>query len=298
MGLLVFDKNEVLQVVLSNDGTACPFFNAVHDEKINLENTFTFAIPADHIDAQYVTEGSLVAFKDLDSEWQLFEVKRMIDTDDTVTTKQVYCEAAFYELLGDIVPTGGGNGSSAWIAVISALSQSRWEDGTMVDLGLQTTTFNHQTALSCLQQIAATWKGELQFRVTIANNVITHRYVDLLARRGSAAGKQFVFGKDLQKVEREVDFNNVYTAMYGRGKATIESARLTFTDSIWTLPTNPANKPEGQEWIGDTAALAKYGLATGSRHRFGLLKSKEISWSLIKQKLRLVTSDRTSRQHK
>jgi len=130
--------------------------------RLNLENTFTFSIPADHADAQFVIEGSLVAFKDLDSEWQLFEVKRIIDTDDTTTTKQVYCDAAFYELLGDIVPTGGGNGSSAAIAIISALSKSRWEEGTVVDLGLQTTAFDHQTALGCLQQIAATWKGELR----------------------------------------------------------------------------------------------------------------------------------------
>jgi phage minor structural protein len=278
--LLIFDKNERLQAVLSNDGMACPYFNAVHDEKINLENTFTFSIPADHADAQYVVEGSLVAFEDLDSEWQLFEVKRTIDTDDTSSTKQVYCDAAFYELLGDIVTTGGGT-VTAWIALISALSQSRWEEGNVADLGIHSTTFDHQTALGCLQQIAATWQGELQFRVTIANNIITHRYVDLVTRRGSAAGKVFVFGKDLKKVTREVDFNNVYTAMYGRGKGTTESSRLTFADSVWIIPTNPVNKPIGQEWVSDTAALAQYGVAAGTRHRFGLFDDSQEADPLV-----------------
>jgi len=51
VGLLVFDKNEVLQAVLSNDGAACPYYGAIHNELINLENTLTFLIPADHTDA-------------------------------------------------------------------------------------------------------------------------------------------------------------------------------------------------------------------------------------------------------
>lgn len=263
MGLLVFDKNEVLQTVLSNDGSACPYYGAIHDEKINLENTLTFLIPADHTDAQYVTEGSLVAFKDLDSNWQLFEVKRIVDTDDTATIKQAFCDHAFYELLGDIVPSGGGAGTSAWLAVTSALSQSRWEVGNVVNLGIQTTVFSYQTALACLQQIAANWKGELQFRIDISNNIITHRYVDLVDQRGNTTGKQFVFGKDLLKIEREVDFTGLYTAMYGRGQATTEGVRLNF-----------ASINGGKEYAEDVAALAQYGIK-GIKHRFGVFDDSQ-----------------------
>ena len=186
--LYVFSVAEQLQTILVNQGESCPFYNPIHDEKINLENTFTFEIPADHIDSQYVVEGSLIAFQDLDSNWQVFEVKRIIDIDDTSTTKQVFCDHAFYELLGDIVPSGGGSATSAWLAVTSALSQSRWEVGNVVNLGIQTTLFSYQTALGCLQQVATTWMGELQFRVIIVNGVITHRYVDLVAQRGTSTG--------------------------------------------------------------------------------------------------------------
>lgn len=263
--ILVFDKSEVLQAVLSNDGAACPYYITLHTEKINLENTFTFSIPADHDDAQYVVEGSLVAFKDLDSNWQLFEVKRIVDTDDSATIKQAYCDHAFYELLGDIVPSGGVNNASAWLAVTSALSQSRWEVGNVANLGNQTTVFDYQTALGCLQQVATTWQGELQFRITVANNIITHRYVDLVARRGNTTGKQFVFGKDLLKVAREVDFNNVYTAMYGRGQATTSGERLNF-----------ASINGGKEYVEDVDALALYGIK-GTRHRFGIFDDSQES---------------------
>ena len=261
--LLVFDKNEVLQAVLSNDGAACPFFNPIHDEKINMENIFTFEIPASHVDSQFVIEGALIAFQDLDLNWQLFEIKRIVDIDDAAgTMKHVFCDHAFYELLGDIVPSGGGAGTSANIAVVSALSQSRWEVGNVVNLGIQTTVFSYQSALSCLQQIAATWHGEMQFRIVLSGNQIVYRYVDMVAQRGTSTGKQFVFGKDLQKVEREVDFNNVYTAMYGRGKATTEGERLNF-----------ASINAGLEYVSDAVALTQYGIK--GRHRFGIFDDSQ-----------------------
>ena len=52
----------------------CPYWDAVHREVLNGENTFTFTVPADRADAAYVAEGNLVAFKDLDSYWQIFEI--------------------------------------------------------------------------------------------------------------------------------------------------------------------------------------------------------------------------------
>ena len=257
--LYVFSASEQLQTILINNGAACPFYNAVHDEKINRENTFTFEIPADHVDAQYVTDGSLIAFQDPDSNWQLFEIKRIIDMDDTTTTKQIYCEHTFYELLGDVVPSGGG--TSARLAVISALAQSRWEVGAVADLGIKTISFSYQTALECLQQTAKIWGGELQFRIILYGNQIVRRYVDLVTQRGSDTGKQFVFGKDLETVEREIDFTGLYTAMYGMGSTTIGGERLNF-----------AAINAGKTYVADNAALAKYGLAGGTRHRFGIFE--------------------------
>ena len=262
--LYVFSAAEQLQTMLINNGSACPFYNAIHNELINRENTFTFEIPADHVDAQYVTDGCLVSFQDLDSNWQLFEVKRIIDTDDTSATKQIYCEHAFYELLGDIVPLGSG--LTTLTAVTSALAQSRWEVGIIADLGAGTIAFSYQTALECLQQTAKMWKGELQFRVVLYNNQIAHRYVDLVVQRGRDTGKQFVFGKDLETVERQIDFTGLCTAMYGRGGTDAGGERISF-----------AAINAGKTYITDATALAQYGLAGGTRHRFGIFEDTRIS---------------------
>ena len=275
--LYIFSAAEQLQAILVNQGVACPFYNPVHDEKINLENIFTFEIPSDHPDSQYVVEGNLVAFQDLDNAWQVFEIKQTIDIDDTITTKQVFCEHAYYELLGDIVPSGGSIAIMPRDAIVFALVYSRWEIGNVVmPYFAQSVVFSYQTALECLQQVAKTWKGELQFRIIFSGNQIVHRYVDLMAQRGSNKGKQFAFGKDLEKVEREVDYSVLHTAIYGLGAMTSAGARLTF-----------ASINGGIAYVTDSTALALYGLAGGTKNRFGIFDdSQEIDPAVLLTKTR------------
>ena len=40
----------------------CPYWDAVHREVLNGENTLTFVVPADRADAAHVQESNLVAF--------------------------------------------------------------------------------------------------------------------------------------------------------------------------------------------------------------------------------------------
>ncbi len=288
MQILVFNAAEQLQTVLSTDNpNSCPFSEPVHFEKLasgseTIENNFTFEVPADHSDAQYLKEGALVAFLDLDTNWQLFEVKDVTDQDTTdgQLNKIIYCEHALYELIDDIIEDKRPTNTSAFLALTDALSASRWVAGTVNDLGTNSTRFYYDSALASIQNVAAVWKGELRFRVNIAGNQITGRYVDLLARRGADTGKQFIFGKDITSVERQVDFRNVVTALYGRGKGDqVDTGgygrRIDFSTVVWTTPTNPANKPAGQKWIEDTAAKAQYGLAGGTRNRFDVFVDEE-----------------------
>ncbi len=288
MQILVFNAAEQLQTVLSTDNPiSCPFSEPVHFEKLAtgaeaIENNFTLEIPGDHSDAQYLKEGALVAFLDLDANWQLFEVKDVTDQDTTdgQLNKIIYCEHALYELIDDIIEDKRPTNTSALLALTDALRASRWVVGTVNDLGTNSTRFYYDSALASVQNVAAVWKGELRFRVTIAGNQITGRYVDLLARRGTDTGKQFIFGKDITSVERQVDFRNVVTALYGRGKGDqVDTGgygrRIDFSTVVWTTPTNPANKPAGQKWIEDTAAKAQYGLAGGTRNRFDVFVDEE-----------------------
>lgn len=279
--LLIFNIDEQLQAVLKNDGKSCPYYDAYHTEELNenFQNVFTFTVPSDHADAQYVTEGNLVAFRDLDLDWQLFEIKRIVDLHGDGLTRTAYCEHAAYELIDDFIEDVRPTDCSATFALTQALSGTRWSVGTVDDLGLNSTNYYYQSALGAIQKVATVWGGELRFRVVVTGGIISARYVDLLIRRGADTGKQFEYGRHTLEIEREVDLTTVMTAAYGRGKG-VEvgdgyGRRLDFADIVWTTPTNPVDKPLSQEWVGDPTALAQWGRAGGTRHRFGTFEDSE-----------------------
>jgi hypothetical protein len=136
----------------------------------------------------------------------------------------------------------------------------------------------HESVLSGLCKIAAAWGGELQFRVHVTGGVIDHRYVDILAQRGTDTGKRFIKGKDLVQFIKTTDRKDLFTAIYPRGRgeevSTDENGvnygrRLTIANVVWSTATgDPVDKPALQEYIEDAAALALYGRAGGTRHIF------------------------------
>jgi len=249
----------------------CPYWDAVHREVLNGENTLEFTVGGNLDDAEYVREGNLVAFRDLDSYWQFFEIKRLVDTHGDGLTRTAYCEHIFYELLDDIV-TDRRPSADATAALAGMLENTRWQVGIVDNLGAASTNAYYESALSGVQKVAEAWAGELNWRCVITGGVIT-RYVDLKAMVGTDTGKQFVYSKDILSIEREVDSSGVVTALYGRGKG-IEldtgsyGRRLTFAD------IEASGKPLGQEWIGDADALAQWG-RPGGRHRFGVFTDEE-----------------------
>jgi phage minor structural protein len=249
----------------------CPYWDAIHHEVLNGENTLAFTVPADRADAVHVQEGNLVAFKDLDSYWQFFEIKRLVDLHGDGIARTAYCEHILYELIDDIV-TDKRPSSTATAALAGMLENTRWNVGIVDDLGTAKTSAYYISALEAVQKVADAWKGELRWRCVVTGGVIT-RYVDLLAGRGADTGKQFAYTKDIVSIEREVDASNVVTALYGRGKGVeLDSGaygrRLTFADVV------ADDKPAGQEWIGDAEALARWG-RPGGRHRFAVFTDEE-----------------------
>jgi len=262
--LYIFDSTEKLITTLPKGS----FFDAVHSEVLNGENTFEFTIPTG---SDYVVEGNLVAFRDLDSYWQVFEVKRIVDVHGDGLTRTAYCEHIFYELLDNIV-TDKRPSADATAALAGMLDNTRWQVGIVDDLGASSTSAYYESALSAVQKVANAWKGELNWRCVITGGVIT-RYVDLLGMRGTDTGKQFAYTKDILSIEREVDSSGVVTALYGRGKGIeLDSGgygrRLTFADVV------ADDKPAGQEWVGDADALAQWG-RPGNRHRFDVFVDEE-----------------------
>ena len=283
--LYIFDKFDKLHVILGNSKGGCPFYEAPHTEVLNSENTFEFQVPANHPDAIFIKEENQVAFKDPDGDFQLFQIVEIQDSSHNgELTKRAFCEHAYYELVDDYINDKRPTSVSQQFALTTALEGTRWQVGTVSNLGLNSTNFYYESVLSSINKIINIWGSELRPRVTIAGNKITGRYIDLLSRRGAITGKRFSYVKDIDSVVRTIDLRPVKTALIGRGKGEETDGggygrRITFTDVVWSKANgDPVDKPKGQEWVGDPAILDKFGRlnSNGSkRHRFGFFEDGE-----------------------
>ncbi|MCM3395960.1 phage tail spike protein [Cytobacillus oceanisediminis] len=280
-------QSEGLLAVLKNDNSGkCPFFVGIHTEQLNKDHTFEFAVPVDHKAAAHVKENNLVAFKDEDGDFQLFQIYKIEEEHNGIEIlTRAYAEHAFFEMNDDIIEDLRTVNGTADSAMTDALSKSRFKKGTVADLGLRTTNFYYESAVSSIQKIIQTWGGELKKRILFDGSRITGRFVDLPARRGADTGKRFEFTKDLVSVKRTVDASNIKTALYGRGKGEQTETggytrRLTFADVVWNgSGLDPVDKPLGQQWVGDPVALEQFGRIdpdTGKKvHRFGVFEDGE-----------------------
>ncbi|BAF60357.1 phage-related protein [Pelotomaculum thermopropionicum SI] len=283
--IFIFNKSEVVQAVLINGSPkACPYFNAVHLEQLNGENSLELSVPAGHEDAQYITEENLVAIKDLDEDfYQLFVIKEVEEIHDEVTYKRAYCEHAAFELADEIITDKRPENKMAREVLEDILAATRWQAGVVNSLGTCSTTFYYQSVLSAIHKMLEVWKCEVRYRVKLAGGKIVGRYVDLLARRGHETGRRFEYTRDMKKVTRKVDSTSIKTALYGRGKGEETDdgygRRTTFADVVWSKAGgDPADKPAGQEWVGDPDALTAYGRPNGDRtfrHRTGIFEDQE-----------------------
>lgn len=279
--IYLFDQDERLKAMLGGEAPgACPFFDAVFRERLNGEISLEFSVPARHEDAALIAEENLVAIRDMDGLFRLFQI-REIQENRTGGTIRAVCEDAAIAELNDEVIEGGRRPNDPHEALHAALAHTRWEVG-VVDTNFpadRDTDFYYIPVMEAITRILETWEMEVRFRVEITGNRITGRYVDLFARRGSDTGKRFEVGKDVTNIERTIDTTEVKTALYGRGKGEeTESGgygrRITF-----------AELNDGKEWIEDADATRRFGrpdptwgqgAVPGIRPRFGVYVNEDI----------------------
>lgn len=184
-----------------------------------------------------------------------------------------YCPtSAQIELLGDYLEDKRPYDVSAYAALASALSSSRWQVGTVADLGQAGTNFYHTNAWAAIHDVADTWGGELSFEIQVSGTKVTARRVCMANQVGEDNGKRFTYAKDLVSVKRSVDEGNVCTALYGYGKS------LQTADEDGNLTGGYDRKLTfggvngGQNWVGSADALARWGRPDGKggkAHVFG-----------------------------
>ena len=251
------------------------------------ELSLSIIYPADGLNAEQIKERNFVLYADMDGHWQQYEIVRV----ESITSAsgdmiEAHCDHVYYELATEPLQTHAFESVTAEHAANAILSGTRWRLGRVIVSGVRTFTLTRSNPLSSLRALETVYECELNFRVSVKENSITDWIVDILPRRGKDTGLYFEFGHNIEDFSVTIDTTNQATALYGYGQAedidpdTGGLDPLTFKDISWSIALgDPADKPAGQEWVGDEGARVLYGKPpkpgeVDRRHLFGTYQSE------------------------
>ena len=257
---MFFDKNDTL---LFFRGDAITL--SIVEEEFRINGSFPF-------DAYHqLLNGMRIGWMETD-QFQMFELRQV--STDAVSMIQTFEgeHVGMAELLDAPIEDVRPYGVTAETAAIRALENTGWTVG-FVTTGteIKSTNYYYESAWSALLKVRDTWGVAVVPRMMYTYNGL-ERFVDVLDRRGQNRGVRLTLDINAQQAGVTYDDRELYTALYGRGSSTGEGERLlTMADAYWSIDNgDPANKPEGQEWIEDTAATAVWGRK--GRKRTGFVK--------------------------
>lgn len=275
--LWVFNTQERLRCVYSNFNIeSCPYFDDLHIERLDGFESYEFSIPTEHPDAVYAEPEGFVAFPDLDRKLRMYRIKSVADqvTPEAARIRRIACEPVVLELLESVVRPV--TFTSEWPQDILAdlIAGTRWSVGDVDYAPLTTHEWkDYRSSWSAIVELAASTGLLIRPWVSISGNVVTGRYIDLLSDPQNVQGKFLDYTKDMAAITRTQHSPAIYTALIGLGRSKSDGSFVTFTDVVWTTPTNPVAKPADQDWVGDDDARELYGLIneTGQNyHRWGV----------------------------
>lgn len=275
--LYLLDRNEeVIGVFDNNTPFACPYLEDFHIENVETGvNTYEFVVPGSHETAAKIPEDGFIIFADLDSRFQMFQIKDIAEeAGEGSHTKKVYCEhVAIPDLLGNIIRPITIKDLSLENALANVLQGTGWDVGETDFQGITNITFeDHITALEAVYKLIEVYGAEIQYEVKFQNGEIVGKYVHVTERRGQVTNKLFVYGKDLTDVKQTVNTEGLITALIGLGPGDTGGTRLNLAGSTYASMPAGYESEYGADFIASEEALNEYGRS--GRHKFGVFVSQ------------------------
>lgn len=207
--------------------------------------------------------GEYLGFTCVDGVFRLFGIDEAEDDERSGVTAIDATDAAVWDLTGVIVKSvklADAGAAEAFGAILN---------GTGCALGTVTATgrtgdidIYYQSAWKALQDTRAIYDARLVVRYGISDNAITGMALDVLAKESVFRGRFFDTAVDAESAYLTRSGRPV-TVLYGLGNSVSTGdnpQKLTFADVVWSKAGgDPADKPVGQDWIGDAEAMAIYG---------------------------------------
>lgn len=275
--IFILDKSDQVIALLSNSlPSSTPYWDDEHHEILeNGYETFEFKTVLKHPTGvpDQIREENKILIRDMDGISHIFRIRRV--KENTITKeKNVFAETEAVELLNDPVRPMNISGTPS-IILGAILQPSRWQPGIVETGAINTLNVEeYSSVLAQLHETARIFNLEIRFRIEFTNRRITGRFVDLLQRRGNPRGGFFEYSQDIKGLTRTKDTTELATALIGVGRSDQNENVMTFKNVIWNRSSgHPADKPGGQDWIGDPAALQQFGVE--GRHIFRVYTSDQ-----------------------
>lgn len=252
--LYILNKQEQIISTLSNKGDmnkVVPYFEDIHIEELDTGvETFEFKTISNSNASNSIQVGNYVAFKDKE-HYKIFQIREVKEVHEEQVEKTVYCESACLELLNEVVRPMEINSANLRQFLNTILDGTSWSIG-MLDAGLNEVIpvdlSDYDNVYKVIQDVViGEFKGEIRFRVEIANNRIIAKYIDVFAKRGKVTKHRFEYGVNMTSVEKIVDSSELVTALIGIGK-----------DNITFKEVESDDKPKNQDFIMNEDAYNRW----------------------------------------
>ncbi len=250
-----------------------------------LEDQITEKINAlSELELTYIGEdpsyGERILVKEPDTnKWHEFVVRELNAKRSKSLIRKLYAVSSFCETEGDYLDEKRVRDGSAFNALSSMLSSTRWKPGTVsVKSGNKNISFYHTNPLKGLKELCETYQCEFQERVVVSDVGVVDRFLDLKTTIGEENAKRFEYAKDLQEVERNYEPQIVYTAMYGYGKGIQKTDASGEATGGFERKINFAEVNSGLKYVADEEARKVFGRPNGDgtkSHTFGVYENSQ-----------------------
>ena len=286
MNFYIQNGAEEQVAVLSSDslGSHTAISKAIIDEKIGSFEQLELVVDASKEEAIHLSNENIILFKDLKG-WREYNIIDVADYDsDSKLERTVIAELSSSELIDETIETNlYGVSSNPKVVLTELLKGTRWSVG-IVDESIYNKSFNVDTkymnVLEVLSELTNSYNCEAHFSYEINQGKVVARKVNLYKQFGKNNGKRFEVDKDIIEIERVSNTEDIKTAIIAYTEDKVEKDEndeditipgLTLAEVEWSKAKgDPADKPLGQNWLGDPTALSLWGRpnADGTkRHR-------------------------------
>lgn len=278
----LFDASEKLTGTIYKDSVISA------EQTEGLSETMTLDVVVEMDMFEKLKDAIYIGHKDQtdDSVFQLYKIVSIKTAEEGISITAVhvvYDEMMFYGYIREERLTN----VSVSTALGKVLNGSRWEIGKVLTNKNANLMLYDNTRAEALTKLIESFQVELGFRMVFSGNKITKRYVDVYEKRGKVTHNRYVYGHKAINVDKEIDRQNVFTAIVPRGKGEEKydedgnatggfGRRIQITDIEWSKSKgNPLNKAKGKDYLEIPEMTLQHGFSDG-KARYKIVVFDEI----------------------